>query len=108
HPTSSSHSTPLRDLHSFPTRRSSDLPLQPFQERFESPFFDAYGKAKLHASPALSLRFHRRKDWRCGHLTSRTAELALRFRFPARSEEHTSELQSPDHLVCRLLLEKKN
>src|SRR5258708_29427046 len=26
---------------------------------------------------------------------------------PARSEEHTSELQSPDHLVCRLLLEKK-
>src|SRR5258708_29290617 len=27
---------------------------------------------------------------------------------PERSEEHTSELQSPDHLVCRLLLEKKN
>src|SRR5258708_13704139 len=26
---------------------------------------------------------------------------------PGRSEEHTSELQSPDHLVCRLLLEKK-
>src|SRR5258708_23188512 len=27
--------------------------------------------------------------------------------FCLRSEEHTSELQSPDHLVCRLLLEKK-
>src|SRR5258708_25062306 len=27
--------------------------------------------------------------------------------FDIRSEEHTSELQSPDHLVCRLLLEKK-
>src|SRR5258708_26885123 len=27
--------------------------------------------------------------------------------FETRSEEHTSELQSPDHLVCRLLLEKK-
>src|SRR5258708_31756975 len=27
--------------------------------------------------------------------------------FTRRSEEHTSELQSPDHLVCRLLLEKK-
>src|SRR5258708_36273787 len=26
---------------------------------------------------------------------------------PRRSEEHTSELQSPDHLVCRLLLEEK-
>src|SRR5258708_22475869 len=31
-------------------------------------------------------------------------ELAVR---PPRSEEHTSELQSPDHLVCRPLLEKK-
>src|SRR5258708_25823139 len=36
-----------------------------------------------------------------------------RFEYPTRqgslprSEEHTSELQSPDHLVCRLLLEKK-
>src|SRR5258708_26243820 len=30
------------------------------------------------------------------------------FRPYPRSEEHTSELQSPDHLVCRLLLEKKN
>src|SRR5258708_15735071 len=28
-------------------------------------------------------------------------------RLRGRSEEHTSELQSPDHLVCRLLLEKK-
>src|SRR5207244_8983398 len=33
---------------------------------------------------------------------SRAAARAL-----GRSEEHTSELQSPDHLVCRLLLEKK-
>src|SRR5258708_11268437 len=29
------------------------------------------------------------------------------FKILLRSEEHTSELQSPDHLVCRLLLEKK-
>src|SRR5258708_30584531 len=29
------------------------------------------------------------------------------YNLAARSEEHTSELQSPDHLVCRLLLEKK-
>src|SRR5688500_19283379 len=35
--------------------------------------------------------------------------VALGFRrlFPPRSEEHTSELQSPCNLVCRLLLEKK-
>src|SRR5258708_8184412 len=31
----------------------------------------------------------------------------VRFSLWTRSEEHTSELQSPDHLVCRLLLEKK-
>src|SRR5947208_7664874 len=46
-----------------------------------------------------------RYTWRCrkanvGSLTARS-DIGL------RSEEHTSELQSPDHLVCRLLLEKK-
>src|SRR5258708_14937652 len=39
-------------------------------------------------------------------LAGEHARTATSFR-PARSEEHTSELQSPDHLVCRLLLEKK-
>src|SRR5438552_12294674 len=33
---------------------------------------------------------------------------AMGLPWDGRSEEHTSELQSPDHLVCRLLLEKKN
>src|SRR5258708_14988249 len=40
----------------------------------------------------------------------RPEKLALEpwlYRLAMRSEEHTSELQSPDHLVCRLLLEKK-
>src|SRR5947208_9415221 len=38
----------------------------------------------------------------------RTSAAKRMRRGPAsRSEEHTSELQSPDHLVCRLLLEKK-
>src|SRR5690348_17643815 len=35
------------------------------------------------------------------------AEIRSAGRFDRRSEEHTSELQSPVHLVCRLLLEKK-
>src|SRR4051794_41204187 len=39
-----------------------------------------------------------------GGLTSSAAALAAAY---LRSEEHTSELQSPVHLVCRLLLEKK-
>src|SRR5438552_7798218 len=38
----------------------------------------------------------------------RNCQMTSRRRAPMRSEEHTSELQSPDHLVCRLLLEKKN
>src|SRR5258708_21591600 len=37
----------------------------------------------------------------------RPSRLTLTPRITLRSEEHTSELQSPDHLVCRLLLEKK-
>src|SRR5258708_28329740 len=39
------------------------------------------------------------------YLTFSRTFLRISSRF--RSEEHTSELQSPDHLVCRLLLEKK-
>src|SRR5258708_9354624 len=38
---------------------------------------------------------------------SRTPSRRIRRSKITRSEEHTSELQSPDHLVCRLLLEKK-
>src|SRR5258708_14554581 len=45
------------------------------------------------------------------HGDPRTETLRMRgspcSRLWTRSEEHTSELQSPDHLVCRLLLEKK-
>src|SRR5258708_27525094 len=39
--------------------------------------------------------------------SDRNRAFEVRRRRPPRSEEHTSELQSPDHLVCRLLLEKK-
>src|SRR5947208_6830255 len=39
--------------------------------------------------------------------TVRSAKKMIERQTTERSEEHTSELQSPDHLVCRLLLEKK-
>src|SRR2546426_12777614 len=42
------------------------------------------------------------------HLWAETYERDLRDVLGLRSEEHTSELQSPCNLVCRLLLEKKN
>src|SRR5437867_5056505 len=45
---------------------------------------------------------------RLQHLVRPTEGLEQRLRHHARSEEHTSELQSPYDLVCRLLLEKKN
>src|SRR5437870_8502589 len=79
-----SHSAaPHPDLHSFPTRRSSDL------------FGIAPGQPpSMNPTPNSSS---------CRAMTSLSATLRLR----PRSEEHTSELQSRGHLVCRLLLEKK-
>src|SRR5258708_14940576 len=48
-----------------------------------------------------------RSDPRSSFHRGRRSADAVQYHLPARSEEHTSELQSPDHLVCRLLLEKK-
>src|SRR5258708_26756566 len=45
---------------------------------------------------------------RARHAAVQREVRAIVARTSRRSEEHTSELQSPDHLVCRLLLEKKN
>src|SRR5256885_12006031 len=59
------------------------------------------------AERAPGRRFHR-SAWRRG--ARRVADRrrpADRGVFPGRSEEHTSELQSPCNIVCRLLLEKK-
>src|SRR5258708_19054838 len=53
-----------------------------------------FGHARPNCQPAGQLKLDSQQH---------TQEIS-----PARSEEHTSELQSPDHLVCRLLLEKKN
>src|SRR5258708_13160988 len=46
-----------------------------------------------------------RLDWQPHPKSMTLGQLAIHI--ASRSEEHTSELQSPDHLVCRLLLEKK-
>src|SRR5258708_14587156 len=50
---------------------------------------------------------HRAADWRRDLFREIDVELIQDRGEQVRSEEHTSELQSPDHLVCRLLLEKK-
>src|SRR5258708_9790842 len=56
--------------------------------------------------PSTSRRSHNISDRAPSSVTER-AEVSWRLHDRSRSEEHTSELQSPDHLVCRLLLEKK-
>src|SRR5207247_5406987 len=103
---SSTARTHICDLHSFPTRRSSDL-----RGLRGSP------TAGARRAPACTRPCHARPRGRhrrgtccwsstaCGRgrrCPPRPAAGAL-----ARSEEHTSELQSRVDLVCRLLLEKK-
>src|SRR5207253_9354866 len=79
-------------LHSFPTRRSSDLPIDlpdldsaDMQETSQEEYCENCGRVMVL------------KRGRFGQFMACTG----------RSEEHTSELQSRGHLVCRLLLEKK-
>src|SRR5207244_11012793 len=95
-----------RHLHPFPTRRSSDL-------AFDFTTLDAATAARISAFSQAQLDAARpMANW--GNITQLAANgwsnyRALYVRLDKRrSEEHTSELQSPDHLVCRLLLEKKN
>src|SRR5438876_11430660 len=71
-----------RDLHSFPTRRSSDLPLRRLTEEQAGALAEELKRRGSDVQTFVGMC-----TW--------------------RSEEHTSELQSPVHLVCRLLLEKK-
>src|SRR5690606_41032770 len=84
---------PVRGAHSFPTRRSSDLVRLPWllSLRFESP-------VKVDKTIALIEKQGLRTALRLG--------LVIAHYLLARSEEHTSELQSREKLVCRLLLEK--
>src|SRR5207244_9520193 len=56
-----------------------------------------------HSSRRAACPKHRQVLW----ISRRDRSPPIHRRTCSRSEEHTSELQSPDHLVCRLLLEKK-
>src|SRR3989442_10361676 len=60
----------------------------------------------LHDALPISPRL-KRGPARCSSSTHGNCRAARRSRRSSRSEEHTSELQSRPHLVCRLLLEKK-
>src|SRR5690606_40250809 len=86
--------------HSFPTRRSSDLPPPLLATR-----------ACICRTDQCVLRNSVNEFLPRGSLTMHVKSRACIARMmncpPTRSEEHTSELQSRENLVCRLLLEKK-
>src|SRR5437899_4280970 len=93
----------LRNLHSFPTRRSSDLFDVALEERATELASEALREVRDHLATAVQEN---------GDLRMKLDALALEVarregELHTRSEEHTSELQSLRHLVCRLLLEKK-
>src|SRR5207244_12139284 len=94
--------------HSFPTRRSSDLPRIRLRLFAGYDFNDADAKgdlAKAGYAKGVPMGGDLKPAARGQVPTLMFA--AMKDPIGARSEEHTSELQSPDHLVCRLLLEKK-
>src|SRR2546422_3661339 len=64
----------------------------------------ASGRTSNRSNASRSKTYRVAGDSTAARRTSRAREILARF----RSEEHTSELQSRLHLVCRLLLEKKN
>src|SRR5258708_28943381 len=79
-------------------RRPPRSTLFPYTTLFRSKLKQALGMLRDEASGDFSegqLNTVNRREW------------IVERKRPSRSEEHTSELQSPDHLVCRLLLEKK-
>src|SRR5690606_41606044 len=89
---------------SFPTRRSSDLASRP------RPFASALSRTSCTYSASRSSV----DPWRNTHSACLAPNSRPTAEDPAwkstgvrRSEEHTSELQSRENLVCRLLLEKK-
>src|SRR5206468_7061850 len=96
----------LSDLHSFPTRRSSDLDATKVARWF---YFLTVGLSLLccllmiyTTDVRLLLNSSALPFPKLGNLLPTTGQ-----QIAERSEEHTSELQSRSDLVCRLLLEKK-
>src|SRR5207302_9888830 len=82
-------------LHSFPTRRSSDLTAERLEELHLDPLVVADASSRL---------LDRERTGQLPAIPRCEGRPRLQV---DRSEEHTSELQSRENLVCRLLLEKK-
>src|SRR5690606_42063615 len=91
------------DLHSFPTRRSSDLgKVEGAADRQGVGAIELYKVFLLEQIIGGKLGVFDQQFSKFGFQLGSVPALFLE-----RSEEHTSELQSRENLVCRLLLEKK-
>src|SRR5207248_4541305 len=90
-----------RRQHSFPTRRSSDL------NRWRCASVRCCSGPRRFESGAMHLPWSTVCQAECTPTLRICASAPVCHSIADRSEEHTSELQSPYDLVCRLLLEKK-
>src|SRR5207244_10685925 len=104
-------STPSATLHlpssTLPTRRSSDLVIVGGRPRQINVVADTEKMSAVGVTTAQLVNALQSQNVQIpgGKVEQGLRDLTLR---TYRSEEHTSELQSPDHIVCRLLLENKN
>src|SRR5207302_10432926 len=101
-----SFSTHLDYSFSFTLRRPPPYTLFPYTTLFRSPASDSQRGHLLNLADDLPLEGSRRPMWRPRPVPEARHAVRPVRSFP-RSEEHTSELQSRENLVCRLLLEKK-
>src|SRR5207253_11417184 len=101
-------STHPRHRYAFPTRRSSDL--APGGDDYHRIWINPENSdiILLGVDQGATITVNAGRTWSSWYNqpTAQMFHVSTDNRFP-RSEEHTSELQSRGHLVCRLLLEKK-
>src|SRR5690606_41616014 len=90
------------DLHSFPTRRSSDLAVKPDSKLEQKHCNLAYAIQKVTEEIVIKMAKEAKRITGSDYLCM-AGGVALN----CEIGEHTSELQSRENLVCRLLLEKK-
>src|SRR3712207_8763434 len=89
-------------------RRPPRSTLFPYTTLFRSPAQWRAWLEEHHATATeVEVGFYKRATGRPSMTWSEAVDEALCFGWIDRSEEHTSELQSRQYLVCRLLLEKK-
>src|SRR5258708_11177251 len=89
------YTTLFRSFHTDAVQAAGKVPLNVADVPVD---FLSLSAHKLHAPKGIGCLYVRRRTKFHPYVIGGSQE---------RSEEHTSELQSPDHLVCRLLLEKK-